>query len=167
MSEEQHPKVEVYNRINRLKIKAGGSLKGGPGKLDPNTIDRANAVIQKMSDLYPTEIKKSLDELNTVWDETKGQSFDARSSNARKISNLANQIKDLAGTFGFDLMEYFGESLRDYILDIDLSQKEQIIIVQAHVDVMQVAYTQNLKSQEHPLGEELKKTVAAAIAKYS
>lgn len=166
MSDEK-PKVEVYNRINRLKIKAGGSAKGGPGKLDPNAIDRANAVIQKMSDLYPTEIKKSLDELTKLWEQTKIISFDARRDNAKKISNIANQIKDLASTFGFDLMEYFGESLRDYILDVDLSQKEQIIIVQAHVDVMQVAYSQNLKSQQHPLAEELKKTVAAAIAKYS
>ncbi len=166
MSDEK-PKVEIYNRINRLKIKAGGSAKGGPGKLDPNAVDRANAVIQKMSERYPAEIKKSLAALDSLWDTTKVMSFDARGDNAREISNIANQIKDLAGTFGFDLMEYFGESLRDYILDIDLSQKEQIIIVQAHVDVMQVAYNQNLKSQEHPLADELKKTVAAAIAKYS
>ena len=167
MSEENKPKVEIYNRINRLKIKAGGTAAGGPGKLDQNSIDRANAVIQKMSDLYPDEIKKSLEELNGLWEETKSMPENARTANARRISNCANQIKDLASTFGFDLMEYFGESLRNYILDIDLSQKEQIIIVQAHVDVMQVAYSQNLKSQEHPLGEELKKTVATAIAKYS
>lgn len=167
MNEDNNQKVEIYNRINRLKIKAGGSLKGGPGKLDQNSIDRADAVIQKMSDMYPNEIKKSLHDLDRIWEETKTISFDARGENARKISNIANQIKDLAGTFGFDLMAYFGESLRDYILDIDLSQKEQITIVQAHVDVMQVAYSQNLKTQEHPLAEELKKTVATAIAKYS
>lgn len=166
MSEEK-PQVEVYNRINRLKIKAGGTATGGPGKIDQNSIDRANAVIHKMSEQYPDEIKKSLEDLNAVWSETKAMAFDKRGANARAISNIANQIKDLAGTFGFDLMEYFGESLRDYILNIDLSQKEQVIIVQAHVDVMQVAYSQNLKHQEHPLGEELKKTVAAAIAKYS
>lgn len=164
---EESPKVEIYNRINRLKLKAGGSAGAGPGKLDQNSIDRADAVIQKMSEKYPLEIKRSLDELNALWSETKVIAFDARRENASKISNVANQIKDLAGTFGFDLMEYFGESLRDYILDVDLSQKEQVIIVQAHVDVMLVAYTQNLVHQEHPLGEELKKTVAAAIAKYS
>lgn len=167
MSEDNKaPKVEIYNRINRLKLKAGGSATGGPGKLDPSTIDRANTVIQKMSEMYPDEIKKSLEELDTLWSETKVLAFDHRAENARRISNVANQIKDLAGTFGFDLMEYFGESLRDYILDVDLSKKEQIIIGQAHVDVMMVAYKQNLKHQEHPLAEELKKTVAAAIEKY-
>lgn len=167
MSEDSKaPKVEIYNRINRLKIKAGGSATGGPGKLDPGSIDRANSVIQKMSEMYPNEIKKSLDELDVLWGETTKLAFDHRLENARKVSNIANQIKDLAGTFGFDLMEYFAESLRDYILDVDLSKKEQIIIVQAHVDVMLVAYKQNLKHQEHPLADELKKTVAAAIERY-
>lgn len=166
MSDET-AKVEIYNRVNRLKIKAGGAPGSGPGKLDTQSIDRANAVIQKMSDLYPVEIKKSLDELNLVWGEVQALPAAQRRDAAQKMSNTANQIKDLAGTFGFDLMEYFGESLRDYILNIDLSLPEQIIIVQAHIDVMQVAYSQNLKNQEHPLGEELKKTVAAAIAKYS
>ena len=168
MSEEtSSKKVEIYNRINRLKIKAGGSLSGGPGKLDPSSIDRANAVIQKMSEMYPDEIKKCLDDLEGIWVKTKATDSAGRAADAGHMSNLANQIKDLAGTFGYDLMEYFGESLRDYILSVDLSQKEQVIIVQAHVDVMQVAYSQNLKHQAHPLAEELKKTVSAAIAKYS
>ncbi len=165
MSEDT--KVEIYNRVNRLKIKAGGTHGSGPGKFDVQAIDRANAVIQKMSDMYPVEIKKSLDELNAIWAEIQTLPEGSRTEKATLMSNTANQIKDLAGTFGFDLMEYFGESLRDYILNIDLSLKEQILIVQAHIDVMQVAYAQNLKHQEHPLGEELKKTVATAIAKYS
>jgi hypothetical protein len=164
---DENTKVEIYNRVNRLKIKAGGTHGGGPGKLDVQAIDRANSVIQKMSDMYPAEIKKSLDELNAVWVEVQNLPAEKRKDAAQKMSNTANQIKDLAGTFGFDLMEYFGESLRDYILNIDLSLPEQIIIVQAHIDVMQVAYSQNLKNQEHPLGEELKKVVATAIAKYS
>lgn len=166
MSEEE-PKVEIYTRINRLKMKAGGAIGAGPGKIDTKSIDSAHSVIQKMAEKYPNEIKRSIENLEKIWAETKAMEPDQRSENARAISNFANQIKDLAGTFGFDLMEYFGESLRDYVLNVDLSHKEQIIIVQAHVDVMQVAYSQNLKHQEHPLGEELKKTVAAAITKYS
>lgn len=139
----------------------------GPGKFDDDAIKRADAVIKKMSDFYPEEIGKRLGHLDRLWAETREMPPQSRAANARLISNAANQIKDLAGTFDFDLMEYFGESLRDYILDIDLSRKEQATIVQAHVDVMQVAYRQNLKHQKHPLGEELKKTVAAAIEKYS
>jgi hypothetical protein len=161
------PKVEIYNRVNHLKLKAGGAPSGGSGKFDDEAIRRADAVIRKMSDLYPEEIGKSIGRLERLWAETREMPPQSRAANARLISNTANQIKDLAGTFDFDLMEYFGESLRDYILDIDLSRKEQAIIVQAHVDVMQVAYRQNLKHQKHPLGEELKKTVAAAIQKYS
>lgn len=164
--EDEHPSVEIFTRVNRLKMKAGGTIGGGAGRLDDRAVERADTVIRKMAAHYPDEIRRILESLNALWGETKAMSEDSRHDNARTLSNMANQIKDLAGVFGFDLMEYFGASLRDYILDIDLSRKEEIIIVQAHIDVMQLAYSQNLKSQDHPLGEELKRTVAAAIEKY-
>ncbi|WP_435641146.1 hypothetical protein [Micavibrio aeruginosavorus] len=160
-------KIEIYKRANKLKVKAGGDPKGGPGRFDATAVNRANIVIQKMSDMYPNEIKKSLEELDRLWGETKQMDSGARADHAALMSNTANKIKDLAGTFGYELMSYFGTSLRDYILDTDLSQPEQATIVQAHVDVMQVAYRENLKGMKHPLADELKRVVAEAIAKYS
>jgi hypothetical protein len=166
-AEDEDNTVQIYNRVNRLKMKAGGAIGAGPGRFDPSMVDRGQSVIRHMAGQYEDEIQKSMDVLAALWAETRAQPAGERKENAQKISNLANQIKDLAATFDIDLMEYFGQSLRDYVLNIDLSQDAHVIIVQAHVDVMQVAHKNNLKSQDHPLGEELKKTVAAAIAKYS
>lgn len=167
-SEDMEPEVEVVHKLNRLKIKAGGGLTDGPGKLDSGSVERANTVVQNMSSLYPREIKNMLAALDKEWEAIKTSEDKDRAKKVKKMSNTANQVKDLAGTFGYTLMEYFGASLRDYILKTDLSLKEQYTIVQAHIDVMGVAYRENLKNDDGgALGEELKKMVSTAIEKYS
>lgn len=162
--------VEVFKRVNRLKLKAGGGLNDGPGQIDKSAVERANSVVQTMASLYPREIKNVLAALDKQWGEIKGlpEGHEKRPKLAEKISNTANQIKDLAGTFGYTLMEYFGESLRDYILATDLTKKQHFTIVQAHIDVMTVAFREGLKDDDGgPVAEELKKMVHAAIEKYS
>jgi hypothetical protein len=161
--------VEVFKRVNRLKLKAGGGLNDGPGQIDKSAVDRANSVVQTMASLYPREIKNVLAALDKQWEQIKDlpEGHEKRPKLAEKISNTANQIKDLAGTFGYTLMEYFGESLRDYILDTDLTKKQHFVIVQAHIDVMGVAFREGLKDDDGgPVAEELKMMVNAAIDKY-
>jgi len=161
--------VEMFKRVNKLKLKAGGGLNDGPGQIDQGSVDRANSVVMTMESLYPREIKNVITALNKEWDQMKALSEDDDKSKLKeKISNTANQIKDLAGTFGYDLMEYFGESLRDYILSTDFSRKEHFVIVQAHIDVIWVAYRENLKHDDGgPVANELKETIRVAIDKYA
>lgn len=168
-SDTENEDVEVFNRVNRLKLKAGAGLNDGPGRLDQSAIDRANSVVRTMASLYPKEIKNILAALEREWAELKETEEGARNRElVEKISNTANHVKDLASTFGYDLMAYFGESLRDYILHTELSQKEHYIIVQAHIDVMMVAFRENLKDDDGgAIAEELKKVIAQAIQKYS
>lgn len=159
--------VKIFHRVNRLKIKAGGSLSGGPGRLDLDKIEKADSVVQKMSEVYPVELQKALDDLDEKWKEVLAHPEDARKENVEIISTLANQIKDLAGLFEYEIMEYFAGSFRDFIFDTELTRKEHVIIGQAHVDVMWVVYRENLKDNAGPVAEELKKVVAEAIQKYS
>ncbi|MEM6781422.1 MAG: hypothetical protein AAF569_06120 [Pseudomonadota bacterium] len=170
MSSSEDPKVEVYNRINKLKLKAGAGLNDGPGKLDQNSIDRANSVVTTMASLYPTEIRSMLMGLEKEWLELKDMDPDSekKSKLVEKMSNTANQIKDLGTTFGYNLMGHFGESLRDFILKTDLEMKEHLTIVQAHIDVMAVTFRENLKDDDGgPVAEELKQVVATAIEKFA
>jgi hypothetical protein len=160
--------VEVFHRINRLKIKAGGEAHDGAlGQIDPAAIEKANSVITQAAEMYPMQIRNVLKLLNKAWDETKDKTAEERKDKAERISNLANNVKDLALQFGFEIMGYFGGSLRDYIMRSDLTQPEHVIIVQAHIDVMDVAYREGLKDEESPMAEELKQVIAKAIDKYS
>src|SRR6056300_458470 len=95
-SSKDNSDIEVYKRINRLKLKAGGSGGSEPGQIDPNAIDKANTVIQQAASMYPMQIRNVLKALNKAWNETKELDPDKRSENAEKISNLANNVKDLA-----------------------------------------------------------------------
>ncbi|MCB1531159.1 MAG: hypothetical protein H6853_00410 [Rhodospirillales bacterium] len=166
--EKKEHDVEVFKRVNRLKLKTGAGLNDGPGKIDQHRVNSANSVVQTMASLYPQEIKNVMSVLYKEWKEIKAlPEGEDRSVHVKKMSNTANQIKDLAGTFGYVLMEYFGESLRDYILATDLSKKEHFTIVQAHVDVMAVAFRENLKGDDDEAAVELKKVVQEAIEKYS
>lgn len=157
--------VEKFNRVNRLRGKAGGSDGGGAGRFEQTSLDRADAVIESMSSLYPKEIENMIGALHEQWVELK-QSGEERSTRVEKISHTANQIKDLAGTFGYSLMADFGDSLCSYILETALSRDEHFKIVQAHIDVMDVAFKRQLRDDGGEMGRELKQTVQKAIDKY-
>lgn len=167
--EVQEFSVEMFKRVNKLKLKAGGDTHAGPGKLDAGAVDKANTVVRNMASLYPREIKNMLDALQREWTDIQALGEDdERDQIIEKFSNTANQIKDLASTFGYTLMQYFGESLRDYILKTDLAKKQQYVIVQAHIDVMWVAYRENLVNDDGgPIANELKKMVQTAIEKFN
>lgn len=167
--EKKDNMVEVYHRVNRLKLKAGASsLHDGPGFIDPAAIKRAQTVIQKRESLYLNEVEKELLALEKAWDKAKTVKEDKQAKTAiENVRHEANHIKDLAETFGYELMQHFGQSLREFANRVDVQKKEHHIIVQAHIDVMWVVYHENIKDQGGPKAEELKKIVAVAIEKYS
>jgi hypothetical protein len=161
-------KVEIFNRINRLKMKAGGDAQNSEsrGEIDTKAVEKANQVIEKAAEMYPMQIRNILKILNKEWNRVKKLPPEDRHDNSEKLSNLANNICDLANQFGFDIMGHFGASLRDFLLISDMSKEEHTIIVQAHVDVMEIAYNEGLNDNEDPLAEELKEVVAKAIEKH-
>ncbi|MFP4313428.1 MAG: hypothetical protein ACLFR0_03780 [Alphaproteobacteria bacterium] len=171
MSNKQE--VVIINRKNRLKEKvvkdtANASM-SAKGTLDKEAIKRAQKVIDDGQDSYKQELKDNLQNLVICWTNIKNLDKDDPEiiSSKKDFHRLANHIADVAGTFGFDLMAYFGKSLRDFNDNLRVDDKNHLIIVQAHIDVMLVAFQQNLKSADTPEAKELIKTVSQAIQKYS
>jgi len=157
--------VEIYHRINRLKIKAGGDPGGGPGYLDPDAINRAETVVIKSVELYEDEIKAVLENLSDSWKKLKNNNDDSEELDI--FYNFANQVKDLAATFGYPLMQHFGLSLREFTEVIDLSRTQHHIIIQAHIDAMWAVYSGGIKDHGDKNAEDLKESVSRAIEKYS
>ena len=161
-------RVEIFHRVNRLKLKTGAGLNDGPGFIDPHAVNRAQGIIQTKESLYPKIVEESLKKLESSWKNFKeSANDDVRKTSMEQIYHTANHIKDLASTFNYELMQHFALSLRDFSERIDVSKKEHHIIVQAHNDVMWVVYHENIKDQGGPKAEELKLIVAKAIEKYS
>lgn len=166
---QENGQVEVFHRVNRLKLKAGAaSLHDGPGHLDPKTVKRAQSVVEKRQALYMSEVEKELLALAGAWEEAKkAGTKEGATKPLEKLYHCANHVKDLASTFGYELMQHFGLSLRGFAKNIDITNKAHHIIVHAHTDVMWVVLRENIKDQGGPKAEELKKIVAVAIEKYS
>jgi len=160
--------IEIFNRIKRLKMKASNKAKDDTiGEIDPENIKKADIVIQKAAEMYPMQIRNVLRMLYNTWSEIKKLPPEERQDRTEKLSNIANNIRDLAAQFGFGIMAHFGASLRNFLLSSDMSREEHVTIVQAHIGVMEIAYSQGLKDNEDPVAEELKAALAEAIEKYS
>ena len=168
MKQNKDEPIEIYHRVNHLKLKAGGKLTDGPGHLTASNIKEAEKIIEAMAPLSSPEIERMLTEITTIWVKAKAiEDTDKRRKQAQSLSHIANQIKDIASTYHFDLMAHFAASLRDYIMDTALQKLEQLIIVQAHIDAMNTSFRENIKNDDGGLqAEELKEAVRQAIEEH-
>lgn len=161
-------KIEIYKLANRLKARMGARFqKQETGFLAEDAIEEANKLITALCAICPEVTGKHLDHLDNLWSEMKDMSASQqRTDTAQKIFTLAHEIKDMSGLCGFELLAYFAESLRDYIGRTDLNLKAQVVIIQAHIDAMQIVHKQGVKKDAGPQADELKKMVKMAIDKY-
>ncbi len=160
--------VEIYNRINRLKAKLGREKDDRPGHIDEKAIEEADAMIVALCAECPNAIGGYLSELGKLWEEMRDMpESKERENTSRAIFTLAHEIKDIGSMCGYDLTAYFAESLRDYIHETELNMEAQRVIIQAHLDAMQVAFKQGTEEADGPMADELKKVVKIAIDKYS
>lgn len=158
--------VEVYHRVNKLKLKAGAGLHDGDGFIDIHSIKRAQTVIERKESLYGNEVEDVLKRLRSAWDKMKSDDEAVVVDGIEELYHYANHVKDLATTFNYELMGYFGASLREFSEKIDVKNEKHLIIVQAHIDVMWVVYKEHIKDGGGEKATELKKIIAAAIKKY-
>ncbi|GJL84927.1 MAG: hypothetical protein DHS20C02_07020 [Micavibrio sp.] len=164
MNQRPPEQVEIIHRINRIKKKVapGGNIEA-PGFINPEHIKNAQSVVEKSEDTYKEAIASTLEKLREEWEAVKTSKS---GKNTDEIHRLSNHIMDMASTYKYELMDYFGHSLRDISAKIDVKNKAHQTIVQAHIDVMLVAYAQNIKGQGGATAKELKLILAKAIDKH-
>ena len=162
-------KVKIYYRINKLKLKAGVDADDSrPGYIAPESLKKAQEYIDKQEARYSEEVNRVLDMLSNTWNELKAEKdFGRTQTQLSWLYNYANNIKDMSETYDYQLMDYFGKSLRDFCERIDVRNKAHHVIVDAHINVMRIAYDENIKVFDSAKAEELKQIIAKAIEKFS
>ncbi len=158
--------VEIYHRVNKLKLKAGAGLHDGDGFIDLHSIKRAQAVIDRKETLYMNEVEDVLKKLRVAWEKMQSDDEETIMHGKEELYHYANHVKDLATTYNYQLMGHFGSSLRQFSEKIDVENKMHFVIVQAHLDVMFIVYKEHIKDEGGDKAVELKSIVAAAIKKY-
>lgn len=168
MSKNSNRKVEVFKRLNKLKLKAGIPLNEDiDGYINPADIKSAQARIDDKEQHYKKELEEILVFIDESWGDLKAADETNRKKHISKLHNYANNIKDLAETYNYDLMSHLGLSLRNFCEKIDPANKNHRVIVQAHIDVMWTAFDQNLKGEGGAIAQELKKVLEIAIRQNS
>lgn len=162
-------KVEVYKLANKLKARLGPDYKNQEeGFLSEDAIKAADNLIAALCVQCPIKINETLTALSDKWDKMKlMEDSPERKAIAAEIFTLAHEIKDVGAMCGYDLIAYFGESLRDFIGRTDLNLKAQVVIIQAHMDAMVAVNRLGAKKDAGPEAEELKRMVKMAIDKYA
>lgn len=162
-------KIKIQHRLNRLKLKAGVAIDDERlGYIDPKAIKKAQASIDNQESSYAGEVEEVLVKLDSTWEDLKNEKDKKKTKVLiSQLYNFANNVKDMAETFNYKLMGYFGQSLRDFCEKIDISNDAHHVIVQAHIDVMWVAFKHNIKDEGGPQAQELKSMLSQAIQKHS
>lgn len=162
-------KIKIQHRLNRLKLKAGVAIDDERlGYIDPKAIEKAQAAIDSQESSYVGEVEEVLVKLDSTWEDLKNEKDAKKIEKATsRLYNFANNVKDMAETFNYKLMGYFGQSLRDFCEKLDVAHEAHRIIVQAHIDVMWVAFKHNIKDEGGQQASELKNMLAQAISKHS
>lgn len=163
-AEKSESDVEVFKRINKLKLKAGAGEDTGAGFIDPKAIKSAQSCIDESNESYSKEVGSLLKEIDKVWSMVLSDGGDEY---VTVLYHKSNHIKDLAETFDYDLMRYFGHSLREFIEKLDTDKKAHQTIVRAHIDAMWVVYHEKISENDDPKAIELKAMVSKAIEKHS
>lgn len=165
------PQIEEFRLHNRLRDKLEIEHRGKhvEGQIDPEAIEQADELI---AERCAEECQEKLDEqlivLKNLWDEMKDMpDSGARDELAEQVFTAAHEIKDIGSMCEYPVAAHFGESLRDFIGHTDLKLAAQRVIIQAHVDVLNMAIKKNLRDLNSPAAEELKKMLAVAISQYS
>ncbi len=158
--------VEIHHRINHIKRKVVKNPNGS-GFIPPKTVKRAQDVIQNSEETYLEEAENTLKHLETIWYSLQETPEDKKDHLRNELSRYANRTKDMASTYGHELMDYFACSLRDFSDKIEFDNPAHHTIVQAHINVMWVVFKEQIKDHSEEKAVQLKEIVAQAIKKHS
>ncbi len=125
-------KCEFFSPQNALIAKVGGPL-----KLDPKLLTKAEAQVAELKLSYGDWIEADLDKLTTALDRLKDRSESA-AEHLAVIEATAHEIKGQAGTFDYPLFTLIAESLNDMLRGADTIEDRQIELVEAHIDAIGV-----------------------------
>lgn len=167
-------RIEIYKLTNFLKTKLRDNYSSETaaqnnveGIIDPFKVAECDQLIAKACEGCLDSIGERLSTIMEKWGKMKDMpQSPEREAIAIEIFTLAHDIKDISSMCGYSLCSHFAESLRDYIAEVSLNLSGQRVIIQAHVDAMNIVHKNKLKEDGGAAAEELKRMVKIAIDKY-
>jgi len=155
--------IMIIHPVNRLKEKVG-SEKNIDIYIDPKNIKAANETLQKTSALKEKEIDHIIINLFSLWDKLKNNN-----KNRNHCSTLfyiyLNRLDDLSLLFSMAIIRKFTQSLKEFLEDYDLDKNAHRIIIQAHLDVINLSHESKIQDINSRDAKELQTILGVAMKK--
>lgn len=156
--------VRYYRFQNRLKEKAGGAGARGDGGISPDILEEAQKALEKMAEDYPDWVSKLIARLY-------GQhrrcvdTPEQRRGYYYEINQIAHDMRGQGGTFGYDLISIFADSLYDFTLRSAGMTDDHVEIIKSHIDAMNAVIKERVKGDGGEVGAAISEGLKQAIAK--
>lgn len=144
--------LEIINPPNLLKSKVKA---GGPGAVDAETLNRAEAAIANMTDQYLDWVVNDLDRIASAFNALKDAADDDKAEILESIFQVSHDIKGQGGSFGYDLMTAVGNHLCRLIEHAEPGNPKLIEAIEVHIDTLKLVIAQNIKGTGGPAGEQM------------
>ncbi len=160
---DDEPKVEVITPPDTLKKKV---KTGGPGAVDLDTLNRAEAVIADMTDNYVEGAANDLAKIHQALEDLKAEKKDHKDALAR-IFQLSHDMKGQGGSFGYSLMTILGGNLCTFVEYLEDAGPAEVEVVRLHIDAMDLVIAKQMKGDGGTEGAQLLKGLGLVAAKIS
>lgn len=142
---------------------------GGPGAVDEAMLEKAEAVIQNMSEDYLKWAKDDLARLAKAFSVLKaaggGQSAET-AAQLESIFSISHDIKGQGGSFDFQLMTVVGNQLCRFIENLGgKADASAIEVIELHVNALQAVMAHKLKGDGGAIGKKFLAGLEQVIAK--
>lgn len=145
--------MEIITPPNTLKNKV---RTGGPGAVDPATLERAEKVIASMADSYLEWVQEDMKRLQSAYEQlAAAKDVDARRTALGEVFQVAHDMKGQGGSFGYDLITAIGNELCRLIERVEQPGPEIVDAVKVHVDSIHLVIQQRMSGDGGDEGQAM------------
>lgn len=155
--------VKIIYNANKLKDKVmGRGSKDNAYFPLKSILDAEKEQFSLDPEIINSEMESLVSNASSLW-KTLKTNEQGRAHIQTMLSIYVNRIIDLSLTFSYDLMVHFAKSFKIFLEEIDLKNPVHVIIAQAHIDVINLAHKNKIRTQDNPLAQDLMKTLQKAV----
>lgn len=154
--------VNIIKPPDTLKEKI---ILGGPGAIDLEALERAEAVIASMANNYLEWVEEDLVKIQKATDVLKSTGEENRKALLDPVFHVAHDIKGQGGSFNYNLMTVLGNGLCRFIEKIEKCGQKEIDVIQLYIDTMKIVISKRMSGDGGQEGEKVLKGLDLVAAK--
>ena len=154
-------KAEVIKPPSSLRSKV---QVGGPGAVDPKTLERAEAVIASLADQYLDWVQEDLRRIEEAYAKL-ATATGERKAELDGVFQIAHDMKGQGGSFDYHLVTIIGNDMCRFIEKMESVGQPEISVIRLHIDTMKLVIAAQMKGDGGNEGAKLLKGLELVVAK--